>query len=114
MIVEQSCMGFAYVHRQIRALAVGTPLLLGLSLGGCATSTAGSLLMDARAEVPMPPKASSYLPVEVLPAPRENRAMTPDEQSKLKKELTAARDRHPPDAKARAHPAMVPTQPAKP
>jgi hypothetical protein len=104
-------MGFVYVHRQIRALIVGTPLLLSLSLGGCATSTAGSSLMDARAEVPTP---SSYLPVEVLPAPRENRAMTPDEQSKLKKELTAARDRHPPDAKARTHPAIVPTQPARP
>jgi hypothetical protein len=104
-------MGIAYVYRQTTTLAVGVSVLLG----GCATSTASSSLMDARAEVPMPPNGSSYLPVEVLPAPRENPVMTPDERSKLQKELIAARDRrHPPDAKPGAHPAMVPTRSAKP
>jgi hypothetical protein len=50
--------------------------------------------MDARAEAPaVPPSASAYLPVEVLPAPREKPAMTPDERLKLQKELIAARDR---------------------
>src|ERR1700692_2035993 len=86
-------MGIAYVYKQIRALAVGAPLLLSVSLAGCATSTAGSSLMDARAEAPMPPKTSAYLPVEDLPPPREMSVMTPDERSKLKKELIAARDR---------------------
>ena len=63
-------MGIAYVHNQITALAAGTPLLLSLSLGGCATSTAGSSLMDARAEAPDPPKTNAYLPVEDLPQRR--------------------------------------------
>jgi len=83
-------MGIAYVYKQITALAAGTPLLLSLLLGGCATSTAGSSLMDARAEAPEPPKTSVYLPVEDLPPQRENPVMTP---LKLKKELIAARDR---------------------
>jgi hypothetical protein len=86
-------MGIAYVYKQITALAAGTPLLLSLLLGGCATSTAGSSLMDARAEAPEPPKTSVYLPVEDLPPQRENPVMTPDERLKLKKELIAARDR---------------------
>src|SRR5665647_1409796 len=93
MLVERSCMGIAYVYRQITALAAGTSLLLSLSLGGCATSTAGSSLMDARAEAPAPPKTSAYLPVEDVPPRPEKPAMTADEQSKLKKDLTAARDR---------------------
>ena len=86
-------MGIAYVYKQITALAAGTPLLLSLLLGGCATSTAGSALMDARAEAPEPPKTKAYLPVEDLPPQRENPVMTPDERLKLKKELIAARDR---------------------
>jgi hypothetical protein len=84
-----------------------TPLLLSISLGGCATSTAGSSLMDARAEAPMPPKTSAYLPVEDLP-PRESPIMTPDERSKLKSELLAARDRQAAAAKAQG------AEPAKP
>ena len=71
-------------------------LLLSLSFGGCATSTAGSL-MDARAEVPVlpkiPPRTSAYPLVEDLPPPRENPVMTPDERSKLQQDLLAARDR---------------------
>src|ERR1700744_1094959 len=96
-------MSIAYLLRQKAALAAGT-LLLGLSLGGCATSAPGSSLMDARAEAP-PPKASAYLPVEVVPAGREKPAMTSDERSKLQKELIAARDRQ-----AR----VAPADPAKP
>src|SRR5450756_493740 len=87
-------MVIAYVvYRQIAALAAGTLLLLSLSLGGCATSTAGSSLMDARAEAPVPPKASAYLPVEDLPPQREKPVMTADERLKLRKDLIAARDR---------------------
>ena len=105
-------MGIAYVYKQIMALAVGTPLLLSLLLGGCATSTGGSSLMDARAEAPVPPKTSAYLPVEDLPAQREKPVMTPDERSKLQKELIAARDRQAPGAKARGGAARA--QPTKP
>ncbi len=105
-------MGIAYVYKQIAALAAGALLLLSLALGGCATSTAGSSLMDARAEAPEPPKPSAYLPVEVLPPARENPAMTPDERSKLKKELLAARDRQEAAAKARGGAAQA--APVKP
>lgn len=49
--------------------------------------------MDARAEAPARPKASgSYPAVEDVP-PRRGPAMTADQQLKLQKELTAARDR---------------------
>jgi hypothetical protein len=88
-------------------VAAGT-LLLSFSLGGCATSTAGSSLMDARAEAPMPSKTAGYLPVEDLPPPRQMPIMTPDERSKLKNELIAARDRQAIAAKAQGN------EPAKP
>ena len=83
------------------SLAAAALLLSGLSLGGCATSTAGSPPMDARAEVAAPSNASAYLPLEDRPPEREKRAMTPDERSKLQKELVAARDRQAAAAKAR-------------
>jgi hypothetical protein len=93
MLVERPSMGIAYVYKQMTALAAAALLVLSLSLGGCATSTGGSSLMDARAEAPAPPKTSAYLPVEVLPPAREKPAMTSDERSKLQKELIAARNR---------------------
>jgi hypothetical protein len=102
-------MGIAYVYKQITALAAA--LLLGFSLGGCATSTAGSSPMDARAEAPVPPKTSTYLPVEDLPPPREAPAMTPDERMKLQKELIAARDRQTAAVKAQG---AAPAEPVKP
>src|SRR3984893_930276 len=94
------------------SLATAALLLSGLSLGGCATSTAGSSLMDARAEAAAPPKTSVYLPVEDLPPKREKPAMTPGERLKLQKELIAARDRQAPAAKARGGAARA--QPVKP
>jgi hypothetical protein len=96
-----------------RFTALAAALLLsGLSLGGCATSTAGSSLMDARAQAPSPPKTSAYLPVEDLPPKRENPAMTADERSKLQKELIAARDRQTSAVKARGGGAKA--EPMKP
>ena len=86
-------MGIAYSNGQRTRLAAGTLLLLSLSLGGCATSTTGSSLMDARAEVAAPPKTGAYLPVEDMPPDRQTPTLTTDETSKLKKELLAARDR---------------------
>jgi hypothetical protein len=77
---------------KITALAAAALLLSSLSLGGCATSTAGSSLMDARAEAPARPKTSGYPAVEEVP-PRRGPMMTADEQLKLQKELAAARDR---------------------
>jgi hypothetical protein len=84
------------------SLTTAALLLSGLSLGGCATSTAGSSLMDARAEAGALSKTSDYLPVHDLPPGREKPAMTADERSKLQKELITARDRQTPAVKARA------------
>ncbi|KJC39332.1 hypothetical protein UP09_26195 [Bradyrhizobium sp. LTSP885] len=96
-------VAYRYQRRMVRA--AGAFLLLSLPLGGCATST-GSSLMDARAEAPMPPsmpaKKGTYLPVEDLPPPREQPAMTDAERSKLQNELIAARDRQAAAAKAQA------------
>jgi hypothetical protein len=100
------------VRKKITAPAAGALLLLSLSVGGCATSTAGSSPMDARAEASAPPKTSSYLPVEDLPPKREKPAMTPDERSKLQKELIAARDHQAAAAKARGRAARA--EPMKP
>ena len=103
-------MGIAHVYKQVTVLAAAT-LLLSLSLGGCASSTAGSSLMDARAEVPAPPQARAYPLVEDLPPPREQPAMTPDERSKLKKDLAAARDRQTTAGKAKG---KAPAEAGKP
>ncbi len=89
---------------KVTALVAAALLLSSLSLGGCTTSTAGSSLMDARAEAPALPKTSVYLPVEDLPPKREKPAMTADERSKLQKELIAVRDRQASDGKARGAP----------
>jgi len=83
-------------------------LLSILSLGGSVTS----IPMDARAEVPAPPKPTAYLPVEDVPPRPEKPAMTADEQSKLKKDLIAARDRQPPKGKAKGDAAHA--EPVKP
>jgi hypothetical protein len=112
MLVERLSMGIAYVsnERKTAVFAAAALLLSSLSLGGCA-STAGSSLMDARAEAPAPPKASAYLPVEDLPPPREKPVMTPDERLKLQKELIAARDRQLAAGKAQG---AAPAEPVKP
>ena len=99
-------MDIVNANKQTTALAAGALLLLGLSLGGCATS--GSSLMDARAQAPAPPKTSAYLPVEDLPPKDKKPAMTADERLKLQKELIAARDRQASRAKATS------SQPTKP
>jgi hypothetical protein len=100
MLLKRSWMDISNAKWLTTALAAGALLLLSLALGGCATSTTGSSLMDARAEAPAPAKTSAFLPVEDLPPDREQPAMTPDERSKLKKELIAARDRQTAAAKA--------------
>jgi hypothetical protein len=99
-------MVIAHFNERIAALA--WPLLLSIALGGCATS-ADLPLIDARAQALAPPKTGVYLPVQDLPPKRETPAMTVDEMSKLKKDLSAARDRQSSRAKARegvapAHP----------
>jgi hypothetical protein len=102
-------MNAAYISNERKiATAMAALLLSSLSPGECGTATAGSSLMDARAQA-APPKASIFDP----PPQREKPAMTLGERMKLQKDLTAARDRRVPDAKARVH-AAPPAQPAKP
>ena len=98
---------------KITAGAAAALLLLCLSLGGCAASTGGSSLMDARAEAPARPKgADGYLAVHDLPPKREKPAMTADEQLKLQKELIAARDHQTSAGKAKGSAARAqPTNP---
>jgi hypothetical protein len=82
---------------------IGVPsaalLLLSVSLGGCMTSGTNASLMDAHAEAPRP-TARAYMPVEEMPAARKTPALTVDEQTKLKGELSAVRDRQAAAAKA--------------
>ena len=66
--------------------------------------------MDARAEAPAPSHTSSYPAVEDLPPKRE--IMAADEQLKLKKELSAARDRQAASVKAQG--GAAPAKPMKP
>ena len=59
-----------------------------------------SLALDARAEEPGRPRTTGYPAVEDVPPRPEKPAMTADEQLKLKKELSATRDRQAPKGKA--------------
>jgi hypothetical protein len=68
-------MGIVNANKQPTALAAGALLLLGLSLGGCATSTAGSSLMEARAHAPAPLTQSAYSQVEALPPESEGQSL---------------------------------------
>ena len=110
MLVHHACMRIACVNEQVTALTTRAVLVLSVSLGGCATSTAGSSLMGARAEAPAPSQTSSYPAVEDLPPKRE--IMAADEQLKLKKELSAARDRQAASVKAQG--GAAPPKPMKP
>jgi hypothetical protein len=77
-----------------RAWTVAALVTLALSMGGCATSIADMPLVGVPADAPARPKeAGSYPAVHDLPADRAQSAMDPTEQSKVQKELMAARDR---------------------
>ena len=95
------CVAYVSNERKLTAFVAGALLLSSLALCGCATSTSGSPLMDARAEAPVSPP-SGYLPVEDLPPKRVAPALTADERSTLQKELIAARDRQVSKAKSQA------------
>lgn len=110
-------MGIAYFNGPSTPLAARAMLILIFSLGGCATSIAGSSPMNTRAEVPIPQlPASGYAAVEDLPPKRP--MMTVDEQSKIKQELISARDHQVAPVKApaksigakRTHKAVQPTK----
>jgi len=80
--------------RKLIALATATlPVVL---LGACLIS----IPIEARAEEPGRAKASPYPNVEDMPPGPDKPAMTAEEQLRLKKELSAARDRQAPKAKS--------------
>lgn len=87
MLAEPASMRVAFFDRPI-ALAMGSLVIVSLSLGSC--SNPGASLMDARAEANSPVKGGAYLPVGVTPPPRDQPTMTADEQARLRSELTTA------------------------
>ncbi len=81
-------------NRKNTALAWGALLAAALALGGCSMSIADLPLVGTPADAPGRPKeAGAYLPVEDLPPNRDEAAIAPAEQAKIKAELLAARDR---------------------
>ena len=81
------------VDRKTGALMAAL-LLSALALGGCSISVADLPLVGTPADAPARPKeAGAYLPVNDLPADRDEAAISPEERAKLLKELAAARDR---------------------
>ena len=81
-------------NRKNRALVWGALLTSALALGGCSMSIADLPLVGTPADAPGRPKeAGAYLPVEDLPPNRDEAAIAPAEQAKIKAELLAARDR---------------------
>ena len=90
-----------------KALSAAAALLSILSLAACVTSSP----TDALAEMPDHPKTTGYLTVQDVPSRPDKPAMTADEQSKLKKELSALRDRQVPAAKSHAAKRAEPVKP---
>jgi len=78
-------------------LAASTALVLvGLGMAGCASSSHfGDLpVVGLPASTPARPEVQpAYLPVDDTPVNRQQTVLTPVEQDKIAKELTAARDR---------------------
>jgi Spy/CpxP family protein refolding chaperone len=76
-------------------------MLLGLALGGCASTIADAPLMGLPAGTPArPANPGEYLPVHDLPAPRQETVLDQAQRDKLEKDLLAARDRQASGARA--------------
>ena len=88
--------------QQVRqSSAVAGLLLLGLVLGGCASTIADAPLLGLPANTPARPATpAEYLPVHDLPAPRQETVLDQAQQEKLEKDLLAARDRQDSGAQA--------------
>lgn len=91
------------VDHDRRTLALGALLLSALALGGCSSSIAELPIVGTPASAPArPSQAGGYLPVEDLPPDRDQAALPLAEQTKIKKELLAARDRQASAVKSKA------------
>jgi hypothetical protein len=89
-----------------KARTLAALVLLGIALGGCATSIADMPLIGNPADAPARPKdPGTYLPVHDLPTARDGATMEPAEQAKLQADLIAARDRQAVATPAAAAPA---------
>lgn len=93
------------VGRPKRMLVAGTLVACALALAGCSTSIADLPIVGTPADAPARPKdPGSFLPVNNLPADRDEAAMDEATRQKLKAELAAARDRQAAAAAANATP----------
>jgi Spy/CpxP family protein refolding chaperone len=89
------------MQRSGRVSAVAGLMLLGLALGGCASTIADAPLMGLPAGTPArPANPGEYLPVHDLPAPRQETVLDQAQRDKLEKDLLAARDRQASGARA--------------
>lgn len=76
-------------------------LLLGIALGGCASTIADAPLVGLPANTPPRPAVpAEYLPVHDIPAPRQETVLDQAQRDKLEKDLLAARDRQASGAQA--------------
>jgi hypothetical protein len=82
-----------------RLIALATSAILLVSL----------VPLSSRAKEPGHPKTAGYPDVQDVPPRPEKPAMTADELSKLKNDLSATRDRQAPGAKV--HPSVRPVKP---
>jgi hypothetical protein len=73
---------------------------IALAASAILLSVVSLVPLSSRAEEPGRPKTTGYPAVEDAPPRAEKPAMTADELLKLKKELSAARDRQAPKGKA--------------
>lgn len=90
-----------HTHPVRRWPALAGLLLLGIVLGGCASTIADAPLVGLPANTPARPATpAEYLPVHDVPAPRQETVLDQAQQDKLEKDLLAARDRQTAGAKA--------------
>lgn len=81
--------------------ALAGAMLLGLALAGCSIPVADLPLVGLPANTPARPAApGEYLPVHDLPVPRQETVLDQAQQTKLEKDLLAARDRQASGAQA--------------
>lgn len=76
------------------SFALTMAVLAACTLGGCSLPVADLPVVGLPANTPARPETpAAYLPVHDMPAPREDTLLTPEQQTKVEKELAAARDR---------------------